>query len=97
MNYDYLGSCHNKVIKRKKIICSGSLIAVLNLTIDKAPTRPRDNARDDLTIDIIMNVVRPTRINTLANCPLLEIEFPNFLYTNDSTKSKLAQSTIFII
>ena len=33
------------------------MIGVLNLIIDKAPTRPRDRARDDLTTVIIKNVV----------------------------------------
>ena len=41
----------------KKISSSGSLIGVLNLTIDKAPTKPRDNARDDLTTVIIIVMI----------------------------------------
>ena len=31
---------------------NGSLTAVLNLTTDKAPTNPRDNASEDLTTAI---------------------------------------------
>ena len=38
-------------------ISSGSLIAVLNLIIESAPTRPRDKAREDFTIEIINAVV----------------------------------------
>jgi hypothetical protein len=34
----------------------GSLIGVLNLIIDSAPTKPRDKARDDFTTLIIKNV-----------------------------------------
>ena len=36
---------------------SGSFIGVLNLTIDRAPTRPNDKAKEDLTINITKNVV----------------------------------------
>ena len=36
---------------------SGSLIAVLNLIIERAPTKPRDKANEDFTIDIINAVV----------------------------------------
>ena len=36
---------------------SGSFIGVLNLTIDKAPTKPNDNANEDFTIKITKNVV----------------------------------------
>ena len=34
----------------KNVSSSGSLIAALNLTIDKAPTNPKDKAIEDLTI-----------------------------------------------
>ena len=37
---------------------SGSLIGVLNLTIDKAPTNPKDNAREDFTTVIITQTVK---------------------------------------
>ena len=44
----------------------GSFTAVLNLTTDKAPTNPRDNASDDLTtatndatLIVIINKVLP--------------------------------------
>ena len=33
-------------------------MGVLNLTIDKAPTNPKDNAREDLTTVIIKHTVR---------------------------------------
>ena len=45
-------------IERKvKANSSGSFKAVRNLTIDSAPTNPRDNANDDFTILIIIIVV----------------------------------------
>ena len=43
--------------KNKYINSSGSLIGVLNLTIDNAPIKPRDRAKDDLTIKIIKKVI----------------------------------------
>ena len=39
-----------------KVKSSVSLTAVLNLTMDKAPTRPKDNAKEDLII-VIINVI----------------------------------------
>jgi hypothetical protein len=46
---------------------SGSLIAVRNLIIDKAPTSPKDNVNEDFTTDIISVVVIAIGTNTLAN------------------------------
>jgi hypothetical protein len=37
---------------------SGSLIGVRNRTIESAPTRPSDRARDDFTIVMMISVVR---------------------------------------
>ena len=43
----------NLAMQRKIYVnSSGSFIGVLNLTMDKAPTKPKDNARDDLTTAI---------------------------------------------
>ena len=61
---------------KKNPSSSGSLIAVLNLTIDNAPTSPSDRASDDFTMEIIIKVVIPTKIRTFDNCALLEIDFP---------------------
>ena len=36
------------IIKNKYTNSSGSFIAALNLTIDKAPTKPNDNANENL-------------------------------------------------
>ena len=42
----------------KYIKSSGSLIGVLNLTIDKAPTKPSESAKDDLTTVIITQTIK---------------------------------------
>ena len=44
--------------KKRYTSSSGSFIGVLNLTIDSAPTSPRDNASDDLTTIIIKKVIK---------------------------------------
>ena len=38
--------------KNKNAKSSGSLTGVLNLITDKAPTRPKESAKDDFTIKI---------------------------------------------
>jgi len=48
-----------EITKNKYINSSGSLMAALNLTIDRAPTKPNYKARDDLTIVITKHVVIP--------------------------------------
>ncbi len=55
---------------------SGSLIAVLNLTIERAPTRPSDNANDDFTTVMINIVVIVKRMKLLAKFFLLERDVP---------------------
>ncbi|MDC1055584.1 hypothetical protein OAP93_04050, partial [Candidatus Pelagibacter ubique] len=45
------------IIKNKYTNSSGSFIAALNLTIDNAPTKPRDRAKELLTIIITIQVV----------------------------------------
>ena len=44
------------ITKNKKTSSSGSFMAALNLTIDNAPTNPKDNARENL-ITVITSVV----------------------------------------
>ena len=51
---------------------SGSLMGVLNLTMDNAPTRPRDKASEDLTTAIINVVVIDNKGNKFANDSRLE-------------------------
>ena len=43
--------------KNKYTSSSGSLMGVLNQTIDKAPTKPKDRAREDFTINITKNTM----------------------------------------
>ena len=43
--------------KNKKAKSSGSLTGVLNLITDKAPTNPKDSAKDDFTIKITKKVM----------------------------------------
>ena len=43
--------------KNKYVNSSGSLIAALNRIIDKAPTKPRDNANDDFTTKITKKTI----------------------------------------
>ena len=47
------------IVKNKYPSSSGSLIGVLNLTIDKAPTNPSDKARELLTTVITIKTVKP--------------------------------------
>ena len=48
-------------------------MAVLNLIIDSAPTKPRDKANDDFTIEIIKAVVVAIKIKFLLKTFLLFI------------------------
>ena len=65
------------ITKNKYTSSSGSFIAALNLTIDRAPTNPSDNAREDFTIVITSVVASPKIINIFENSYLLEREFEN--------------------
>ena len=46
------------IAKNKYTNSSGSLIGVLNLITDKAPTKPNDSASDDFTTVMTKNVVK---------------------------------------
>ena len=61
-----------------KTISILSLIAVLNLTIDNAPTNPNDRAKDDFTIDITSITVTAISTNVWVNFFLFDKEFPYF-------------------
>ena len=65
------------IIRNKYTNSSGSLIAALNRTIDKAPTRPRDKAKDDLTIVIITIVVIAIGTKVLPKILLFDSACPN--------------------
>ena len=47
--------------KNKNARSSGSLTGVLNLITDNAPTKPSDNAKEDLTIKITKKVMFANR------------------------------------
>ena len=64
----------------KKVSSSGSLIAVLNLTIDRAPTKPKDKANDDLTTVIISRVVKSKMGKLFPNSTLSLIAFEYLMY-----------------
>ena len=53
-------------LQRMKDRVNGSLTAVLNLTTDNAPTRPSDNANEDLTIAISALTLRSTIARVFA-------------------------------
>ena len=63
----------------KKINSSGSLIGVLNLTIDKAPTKPNDKASEDLTTAMIIVIINVNKIKFEEIFSLSEIVFQNFI------------------
>ena len=57
---------------------SGSFMGVLNLTIDKAPTRPKDNASEDFTIEITRKTVSANIGSKLENWNLFDHDFEKF-------------------
>ena len=83
--------------KKIYVSSSGSFIGVLNLTIDKAPTSPRESAKEDFTTAIIIVVPILKIGNTLAKDSGLLIVEEFFLYTferiNDKKKDKSIEIT----
>jgi hypothetical protein len=68
-------------------------MAARNLTMDRAPTKPRDNASEDFTIVIMSIVVIVSMRKFLPNNLLFDSEFPYRTYTFDKRKaSKPANS-----
>ena len=72
-------------------------MAVLNRTIESAPTKPRDKARDDFTIVMIIIVVTAIISKLEANIFLFESVFPYFEYASPKTKAYNAVNVIFNI
>ena len=66
--------------KKIYVSSSGSFIGVRNLTIDNAPTNPKDKAKEDLTTVITIVVATPRIGNILANDSGLDIEWDFALY-----------------
>ena len=59
------------IIRKRYINSSGSLIAALNLTIERAPTNPKDKANEYFTIIITRHVVRHKMTKLFAKYSLL--------------------------
>ena len=82
------------ITKNKYTNSSGSLIAALNLTIDKAPTKPKDKANEDLTI--VITIVVAITIQSLCSLDFKPENAPRIKNNNKpnnadagSDKSKL--------
>jgi hypothetical protein len=63
-------------------------MAARNLTIERAPTRPKDKASEDLTIEITSIVVIDRKMRFLENDFRFERACPNFSYNSESKKAK---------
>lgn len=55
------------ILQNKNTMSKGSLIAALNLTIDKAPTMPKDNTTLLVTANITNVVIKHNPIKLVAN------------------------------
>ena len=78
-----------KVNKPKNITNSkGLLTGFLNLTIDKAPTKPNDRAKEDLTIDMTKVVIMTNNIKLYAIIFLLDMTLAYFINTFAKTNPR---------
>ena len=75
---------------KRNINSSGSLIAVLNLIIDKAPTNPNDSANEDFIIVIISIVVSEMKIKFLLNKLLSERSIAFMFQEHKKVSKKLS-------
>ena len=57
-------------------------MAALNLTTERAPTKPKDNANENFTTVITIVVVIANKTKTSEKLSLLFIDWANFLYVN---------------
>ena len=67
------------ITKKRYMSSSGSLIAALNLTIERAPTSPRDKANDYFTIVITIAVAKPKPTKFFEKSFLFESDLENFI------------------
>jgi hypothetical protein len=67
------------VSANKKIICSGSFIAVLKRIIDRAPTNPKERAKEDLMVVMIKYMATAKNMKFDANTSLFDATNANFL------------------
>ena len=63
----------------KNISSSGSFIGVLNLTIESAPTKPKDNANEDFTTAIITVIIKVNNTKFDEIFSLSAIEFQKLI------------------
>ena len=64
--------------KNKNTNSSGSFMAALNRTIDKAPTKPRDSAKENFTTVITTHVITHNGINMSEKYSLLLKDLEKF-------------------
>ena len=63
--------------------------------MDSAPTRPKDKASEDLTIEITKTVVNSINGKMFPNSSLLDKVDPNFLKWNFRTRERIAPTAKF--
>ena len=85
------------ILKNKYINSVGSFIGVLNLTIDKAPTRPNDNAKEFLTITITTKTMHERVTKFLAIEDLLNEMLENLKKISLKIREKNTQKAKLII
>ena len=69
-------------------------MAALNLTIDKAPTRPNDNASENLITVITKVVIRASGIKVSEKYDLSFKDLPTLTYVNLTKNDKIKDKTI---
>ena len=83
--YDVIAIDRNKYASS-----SGSFMAARKRTIERAPTRPRDSAREDFTIAMISMVVIDISIKLRANILRFERDSPYSTYMRDKIYERRA-------
>ena len=85
------------ILKNKYINSVGSFIGVLNLTIDKAPTSPNDNAKEFLTITMTTKTIHDRVTKFLAIEDLLNEILENLKKISLRIREKNMQKAKLII
>jgi hypothetical protein len=67
------------VSANKKMICSGSLMAVLNRMMERAPTNPKERANEDLMVVMIKYMAKEKNMKLDAKTSLFDATNANFL------------------
>ena len=74
------------------MICSGSLIAVLNLIIESAPTRPKDKTMLDLMVITMIKIATAKSGKSEEVILLLATDKENLLYIQSIISEKIIVS-----